>query len=1654
MDATARRLADLEEAIRLGRSAVQETPKGHPRRPLNLDDLAMLLSERFSISDLTADLDEALNLTQEALDATPTGHTNRPLYLSNLAGLFNEKFCHLNSATYLEKAILLQQEAVNCLPPESDDRFCDLGRLGQLLDEKYKQTGAETDLNRTILIFKECVSISSEDSEYEDRFHAFYRLECLLHERFLKQNQVSDLEELIQLIQTFFAKDRETHVIWVEHFAFLSGLLEEMYSRTGSERCIEEAISFLQEAIEASPQSQKDHAGYLNKLALLFGTKYSIYKLPTDLEEAIRLHREAVQNADIPDALYVNSLHDLAVSLSLRYSVSQTEFDISEAIQMERQAVMKTAKHEPQWEIYAKALMKMVSARYIQLQDLADLEETIQLGFDLVRTLPKTHTSYWECMGTLLPHFFNRYRKTGSVAGLEENICLLQDSLETWSDYDAQRLWYLERLICLYLVKFEVYQVMDDLEEAIKISHLACETASNGEEINSEPQWRMHISLLNMKLEQSGTPIDLEEAIAASRSAIEAMPKGDHSEWLWSLDILGNLYQELYEKTYSMDDLDESIRLGRQTVKEASETHPLRAIFCNNCSGHLCRRFDATGSFPDIEEAIELQKEALRLTPQDAEHRVGILANHRHALQARYSQTDVLSDLVDGISYGRECLNKALETDPGRLKHLVSMIPLLNAKYIRMGSMNDFEEAMGLGQNALQILATSDPLRASCLQHLSHLLGSKYFKMGSCQDIDEAIRLATLLLGRYRRTRTVIDVEDAIRIKKEALSVTPKDQLGYAACLAGLGEALGERFQITDLVETLEKAIEVTEDAIKSGGDYIWCWQSLGVLRGKRYLRLGDITDLEEAIRLGNKVIKSTPEYYPDRSRTLLELAQRLNERYAHTFSISDLDDAIKLAREAMHITLEGHPDQIWISGFLGALLGQKSTRNGSVDDLESAIEFSQRAVSEPAETTQDQSMWYNSLGILFTHKYKRSASIEDIDQAIQFCKQAVNVIQQDRPEYVAYLNNLGGSLHARYLDTGSVSNLHEAIGVSQNALDVTPGNHPDRGLWAQTLGIMLYSRFMEGKSKVDLQGALENHQYCLGHSYLSVRHRIRSGRNVVRMLTDSEDWQQAYTAAQTSISLIGKLLFRHIINSDRLAILGEIQSIALDAAAAAANADMDPYVILSFLEQGRSMLASALQDFRINLSELEEDHPKLAKKFASLRDELDRSTTHTGFQTIPEAAWDAQSLRLYEAGKEFEELVAEIRGKVGLEDFLLVPDMKKMQEAAKSGPVVIINVSEIRCDAVLIKQDKIQLLPLTELDSNQVGFYAEQGRYGSSEVLEWLWDTIANPVLGALGFDSVPSGSDWPHVWWIPTGALSLLPIHAAGYHSRDNSETVLDRVISSYSSSVKAILHGRDQLPPRFTSSQKAVLVAMEDTHGHSKLPFAAKEVAGLHDLCRSMGLEPIEPPRRKNDVLSELLDCKIFHFAGHGYIDRTDPSKSTLILDDARSDPLTVATLLETNIRKQFPFLAYLSACSTGRNESESLSDEGIHLINGCQVSGFRHVIGTLWEVNDELCVNIAKITYEAMKDGGLSDKSVAQGLHNAVRSVRDEWLQKHEMHGNRASLIQKQNTMSGDEISHLEDRDQVKKDRLPRDVVPCDADKNMGSLQWVPYMHFGV
>ncbi|OTA96293.1 hypothetical protein M434DRAFT_392957 [Hypoxylon sp. CO27-5] len=914
------------------------------------------------------------------------------------------------------------------------------------------------------------------------------------------------------------------------------------------------------------------------------------------------------------------------------------------------------------------------------------------------------------------------------------------------------------------------------------------------------------------------------------------------------------------------------------------------------------------------------------------------------------------------------------------------------------GAMNDLEEAIRIVRDTLRAEFEADAVS------------------GDHPDLEAWFDGPGInLIKKYGERKAIGNLEEAIRIERETVDATPQDLPQRQIILTQLGNRLLYKYLRTGNLEDLNESIRIGWEAVQLGPrngakDWVQCLSGFTSCLEERYARTSALADLEQTISLRQEIVDITRSSQ-DISRLedyMSRLGGSLQDRYVRLGSTKDLDEAIQIAR----LTIDSNPNDRLKKGRLAGALIKRYSDLGSLDDLNEAISIT-LVITEEDLNHFNYVEWLSIISVGFSHQYKR---------------------------------------------TGDISYLDESIKIDRKAVDTALPTWPTRAWSCVNLGHKLYKRYSKVRSKEDLIEALSHYQAALQQLNSPITARMEASKAIFDICTITSDWEQAYEALNMAVDLIPKLIMRSVETSDKQHALVEVAGLASDGAAAALQAGKSPLVALNLLNRGRGVLASSLEEMRMDVSDLRDINSELIERFTILRDQLelpikDRSSDSSAPEVLDESSWQVENMRRYEAGIELDGIIHEIYKRTGLQDVLSAPLEDDLRQAALHGPIAIINVNILRCDAILVEQSQIRSLALPKLQINEIKTKAQQDRE-SPEVLEWLWDVVAAPILNALGFvEPVPDGP-WPHLWWIPTGPLCKFPLHAAGYHRLRSAESVIDRVMSSYSSSIKAIIQGRQRgiTDDTQSHSSQALLVAMQDTPGlGGRLPCAAEEVEMVRGLCISMAVHPICPGQRKEDVVSHLPHSKIFHFAGHCETIINDPSQSHLLLEDWQDDPLTVSNLLDMNLRSHSPFLAYLSACGTGQVKDETWIDESIHLISACQLAGFRHAIGTLWEVSDETCVEMARVLYEVMRDEGMTDESVCKGLHLATRRLRNRWLDEE--------CPEDQQKLSSD--SALKDDSEKirscysygRNGRPQRDAAVCD-DEDMGLLKWIPYVHFGV
>ena len=1101
----------------------------------------------------------------------------------------------------------------------------------------------------------------------------------------------------------------------------------------------------------------------------------------------------------------------------------------------------------------------------------------------------------------------------------------------------------------------------------------------------------------------TGDRAGLNTAIDLLQQAVAATPAG-HPHRAAILANLAIALTNRFEWTGDRADLDAAITAGLQAVAAASAHHPDRAAILSNLGANLRSRFEQTGDLADLDAAIFAGQQAVNATPLGHPDRAGWLANLCGALSKRFEQTGDRADLDAAIAAGQQAAAAASVSHPDRAAILVNLSAALRIRLERFGDLADLDAAITAGQQAVDAAPVGHPNRAAILANLGGALTRRFERTGERADLDAAITAG-----------------------QQAVDAAPVGHPNRTAILANLGGALTRRFERTGEQADLDAAITAGQQAVDATpvghpnrAIYL---SNLAIALRARFERTGDRADLDATIAAGQQAVDATPAGHLYRAMYLSNLAIALTAR----FDRADLDAAITAGQQAVDATPADHPERARYLSNLTIALRIRSERTGDRADLDAAITAGQQAVDATPADHPERARYLSNLAIALRARSERTGDRADLDAAITAGQQAVDATPADHPERAGWLSNLAIALRIRSERTGDRPDLDAAITAGQQAVDATPADHPDRAVYLSNLAIALRIRFERFGDLADLDAAIDVGRQAVAVTVAPPRVRAVAARGWGRAAGGGRRWREAVAGFAAAAELAGLVAPRSLTRGDQEYLLEDLGGLAADAVACCVHAGLVDRAVELF-EQGRGVLLGQALDTRTDLTTLTEQHPGLAARFTALRDDLDRADDPAGpLAAMPTGTEMAATEGRAEAARRgmerrraaataFDQVIAEIRELPDFHGFLRPPRLTELAAAASEGPVVIVAVSGFGSHALILTGSGVLasvplagLTPETVYDQVVAFLGALDDAWspaaGASDravaeqrlgdMLRWLWEELAAPVLARLGITGPPGdGQPWPRLWWCVSGLLSFLPVHAAGHHDTRTDAapaTVIDRVISSYTPTLRALAHARRPAPATVAGAADqpraegpVVAVAMPHTPGASDLPGAQEEVIGLQQLLPGQVTALTGSQATHDTVLAALPAGRWAHFACHGASDPSNPSASCLLLTDHRQRPLTVVDM--ARLRLDDARLAFLSACSTAQPGGR-LADEAIHLASAFQLAGYRQVIATLWPVGDQHAVDLAADIYTDLIT--VSDGDVAGAVHTAVRRMRRRW-----------------------------------------------------------------
>ncbi|KAG2122491.1 CHAT domain-containing protein [Suillus clintonianus] len=959
-----------------------------------------------------------------------------------------------------------------------------------------------------------------------------------------------------------------------------------------------------------------------------------------------------------------------------------------------------------------------------------------------------------------------------------------------------------------------------------------------------------------------------------------------------------------------------------------------------------------------------------------------------HARYAKYMTSKKVSHLNDALRHFQLVLDRCPVDHPDHAAALTNLAWARLRGYIQ-NDLQDIDTTTSFFREALALRPQGHPDHILSLYHLIFALN-----------------------WRYSREPTAVFILECLQLCCKLLPLCPE---GTYLCSIGVDSAvdyvIGEcnNIPIGACDEGIHLRRVVLEFRPLGHQRRPFTLTTLALALKARFRDCGSIDDLEESIQLGREAVSLCPEGHSVRGTCLNNLAFSLQSRFDHQGKSHDLDEVIFMHEEALRLRPVGHKKRDISLGNLGGALRTRFNKHGDVDDIKRAVSLFREALTlhPPGHPRRDTTL--NNLALALKERYDKLHVIEDLNEAIDLYRKSLLLKRLDHPGRHSTLNNLGSALCSRFTRTRKNEDVEEAIRLCQESLAALPLLHPDRHYSYFRIREAYISRYQVQHKPADLSLAMENFR-------LASRHPTQGFPN---RLVDAYNWTVAAEhhgdgSALEAYSTFFELLDAHLgtrssTTSRREAAAGfhYARSLPVDAASCAIRSDNLRRAV-ELAEQGRGQQWSLASRLKTPVEDLESGHPHLARKFLELSKRI--SNAAQGSAAITDrAAADRAATEYRRLTMQWDAAVAEIRNLQAFSRFLLPPSYTELQAAARYGPVIIFVASKNSCSAIIVPtsgephnvpfpsitraymEDLKDRFARAILQASKMGL--KQQRNDLIVLLREVWNNIMLPVVNLL--EHTLELKRQSRIWLCPTAAFTSIPLHAAHPFrtkaDRSGKEPCLeDLYICSYTPTLSALIRSRQMMkkrrvPPSFVAvgqGQPGGGNGKELLAVDSELELVNKLVPATANRSTVSGVAAT-----RAGALEALEQNTWVHLACHGKQDHKQPYDSHFVMKDV---PLTLLDIMEKDIpHAEF---AFLSACHTAVGDKET-PDEVIHLAAGLQFSGFKSVVGTLWEVNDAVANHVVKAFYENMVkklgDGEFMDcTKAAWALNRATHAVKSE------------------------------------------------------------------
>jgi len=631
----------------------------------------------------------------------------------------------------------------------------------------------------------------------------------------------------------------------------------------------------------------------------------------------------------------------------------------------------------------------------------------------------------------------------------------------------------------------------------------------------------------------------------------------------------------------------------------------------------------------------------------------------------------------------------------------------------------------------------------------------------------------TILRKRFEKTGAIDEISNAISAHQRGVQLTPDGHVDMPSRLNNLGGSLMRRFEctgdLTDIANAIsahQRAVQLTPDGHANMPNRL---SNLGNCLSRRFEHTSDLADIANAISAHQRAVQLTPDGHAHIPSWLNNLGGSLLGRFERTGDLADIANAISAHQRAVQLTPDGHAHMPSLLNNLGSSLSRRFERIGDLTDVTNAISAHQRAVQLTPDGHADMPSRLNNLGSSLLGRFERTGDLADIANAISALQRAVQLTPDDHADMPSWLSSLGNSLLRRFERTGDFADIANAISAHQRAVQLTPDGHAHMPSRLNNLGSSLLGRFERTGDFSDAIAATSNYRQSATHKSGHPSVRLAAAQHWAR-LSASHNPSDSLEAYDTVVNLLSLIAGMDRTIQQRHSSLVEISKVTATAASAA-FAQQEVEKALEWLEQGRCLVWSQLNQLRTPVDDLRTHNHLLADRFLDVSRALESSGSCREFTPLAIDGTMPQKIALEDEARthillahDWDQLLKEIRSIPRFSNFLRPRRASSiMKDLPRDGPTILFNIHKDRCDALALIKGcgepiQIPLEHLTYKDASKLKDrlrrYLLSGKYivrnadrgprefrdpdekgDLHEILQELWLRVVKPILDALSY-------------------------------------------------------------------------------------------------------------------------------------------------------------------------------------------------------------------------------------------------------------------------------------------------------------------------------